>query len=369
METTTKKCPMCAEVIPLAAANCEYCGTQFEVTITGYCQNCHQIREADENGCCKVCNGEIIDRRVESKLVEEPIKETIPIHEPAIRKTNRKLLPRGILAGVVLISSIGAYLLLRRDDPPAAPVLIDTPTPIATFAPPPAAGPAIIQTTAPTHTLRPTSTATPIPTWVTNFAEPILAAIANKRPHFQDDFSQTSVSWRFVNDNYVEMDIEDGVLKMTSGQGGTGYTGYSASHPAMRFKNFALRVDIDLSKLGSGDAVGITWRGRDDYHDLVEFTLSNSGSWWIASSNPYSELASGRSSIRPIQKVTITIISRGTEYAIYINEAPVSYLNDSGRRLGVGITLYVYDNDLRSPTMVTFDNLTVWDLDKIQIQP
>jgi hypothetical protein len=47
MAETTRKCPMCAEEIPLAAVTCEYCRAQFEVTGSGYCQNCHQVREAD----------------------------------------------------------------------------------------------------------------------------------------------------------------------------------------------------------------------------------------------------------------------------------------------------------------------------------
>ena len=73
---------MCAEEIPLAAVTCEYCDAQFTVTSTGYCQNCHQVREADGNGQCKVCRNAVVDLRVESKLIEEPAQKSIPISQP-----------------------------------------------------------------------------------------------------------------------------------------------------------------------------------------------------------------------------------------------------------------------------------------------
>jgi uncharacterized RDD family membrane protein YckC len=72
MEVIIQKCAQCAEEIPLDATTCEYCGAQFEVIRSGYCQNCHQLRDVDAAGKCKVCGSETLDWHIESKLKGEP---------------------------------------------------------------------------------------------------------------------------------------------------------------------------------------------------------------------------------------------------------------------------------------------------------
>lgn len=65
-----KKCPRCAETIPLRAVSCTSCGAQFRVTRTGYCQTCHQVVNANEYYGCPRCGATLVDIRFKSELIE-----------------------------------------------------------------------------------------------------------------------------------------------------------------------------------------------------------------------------------------------------------------------------------------------------------
>ena len=116
-------------------------------------------------------------------------KRILPAGKTPQRIPRKTWLIGGLL--VVLALAIGSALFwFGKNGFPDLSELFTNNTATPTITTTPTSTVTTTATITPTRTPFPTATVTPIPTWVTEFAEPILAAIQDRTPDFQDDFSQ-----------------------------------------------------------------------------------------------------------------------------------------------------------------------------------
>jgi len=417
MDQTTKKCPMCAEQIPLVAATCEYCGAAFQVISAGYCRTCHQVRNADASGHCSVCSSEVIDWELESQLVEEAAPAPPPGAQPLPGPQGRAERPVksrwlfGALAALLILAAAGTGLWLGRDrlpvvarlfatDTPTAtatamPTLTPTPTPTFTPTSKPTITPTSTSTSAPTLTPTATSTATPTrkpvatrtstprptatpkrpptatpkPAWLTGFVEPILATIQSRPPDFADDFSSGNQGWAFHQGPDFKAGwaaIEGGVMRFSADEGML-----YCDNPALLSarQNFALQFDARLVKADGKTYMQVRFQHeRLPGNEWGQFMVS------LDSSRPrwrYNKLWPGRDSEQvqlgptvPLGATTqITIIAAGSRFAILLDGKPAFYRDDPDFVFAGEIQrLFSCEAITAGNTVCEFDNVKFWKL-------
>ena len=209
----------------------------------------------------------------------------------------------------------------------------------------------------PTRTPRPTGTATPLPSWVKEFSEPILAAIKDREPEFQDDFSDTyGKGWYigFLGDPKYGLTIEKGILFVKRNKGCDPVSNLALTHP-----NFILQIDLP------GNNGDVEYHGFMGGGPRYFFTVRDEGTtiqWSFGSRDSYGteqfgNLTKNTSSGNVSQAI---IIKKGSQAAFYLNNIPLTYVDDP-----------ILDRPIYGIMLNCgqYDNVKFWNLDKISNLP
>ncbi len=282
-----------------------------------------------------------------------------------------KLLQRVLEAILFSALFVGCSALFPRTTSTQPPV---DPTETVELTLPPTGS----STPIPSVTPRPTVTATPLPGWVTDFAEPILAAIADLPPDVQEDFSQVGPNWNLETVNCPDngCSISEGVLTVAAFPGNNkgGWAEQPLGPCCARFKTFLMQVDVDPSKLTDENTASI-WYTANIYEGnkfttkfQLTFELKKDLRWsnWIGPSGFGGD--SGQLPHSTALPIIFTLISRNSMLAIYLNDIPVTFVEYAGGQYQPGFELCAWTAE-RTAAHAEFDNVKVWNLDNIPDLP
>jgi len=192
----------------------------------------------------------------------------------------------------------------------------------------------------------PTPTAMPMPSWAMEFSEPILAAVAAHEPTFQDDFS--SEVWGWYGPPFS---IEDGVMRL----------GEAGGNPANLYiegeRNFVFQVEVSPPSPANPE-VRVVFNSPKDWG--YQFSLRPGG--WTACNTRKTDDCTDSSWVWPeARKVQITVIMKATQAGFYLDGSAVAHLADPEFTLGGW--------NFGCDRSCEIDNVKVWDLDAIDLEP
>ena len=272
-----------------------------------------------------------------------------------------------IVAVIAVLGVIGLVIIAALGGGPGnSPAPTDATQPALVPAPPSTPS----RTPSPTRTRVPTPSPTPQPAWIADFAEPILAAIADRPPDFEDDFSVQNRGWVWYAPQQPGLEVRTLVAEDEVARIQGGFIQHSRVDN-LTARDFVLEVDARVPEY-EGDGNVEVWFHFD--HPSQNYIVSaNLGrrDWSVQSIRPTSpsrqvhDSASGSASLSPLGESTrITIVVRSPGWAVYFNGAPTAYLVDPNLATPMGNVHF----DCGSPEC-EFDNVKVWNLDNVPDLP
>jgi predicted Ser/Thr protein kinase len=228
--------------------------------------------------------------------------------------------------------------------------------------------------------------ATPLPSMAEQaraFAEPILAAIADQPPDFEDDFSDPASGW---NVGTLQNEWEDGergyadreyFIIASPADGAGGHTCISGTHARqLIFSDFVLDVDGRFISGGVGDwqvQLREWWTGELEGEGKYSAGINADGVAYIhrSESGEVFDLVQGLPVKRDFETNSLRIVAVGSQFALYVNGAPALYVNDPGytERFKAGRTKLLVCHKGVTPLRVHFDNLRIWDISDLALPP
>jgi hypothetical protein len=249
--------------------------------------------------------------------------------------------------------------------------------------------PTVTASITPVPTSSQTPTATPIPAWVTDFAEPIQKAIENQPPKFQDDFSDPNSNW-IIGKQTMNLPPEGEVTNPGMYQNGeTGYLDgeyFTIASPKTciggtnsrigSYQDFVAEFDVRFISGTDGDwefhfhiqnspnseLYALNLIINTDYLEFQKSVEGKSPETWGVGRSTGGEVKGG------LESNHIVLMVRGTEMAVYANGIPALHILDTpySQKSTTGEFSLVachMGNDLAGePVEVRWDNLKLWDI-------
>jgi hypothetical protein len=278
----------------------------------------------------------------------------------------------GLLIGILIFGggATSVYLWRRSSKAVPMPSMVPSLTILEATATPPAPYVTSIQATAQTPVPSQTSVQATATTTAPGsqadlarrFAEPILAAIAQTTPDFQDDFSTANPVWKFGGQKGFSSSIEDGVARLRVNQAG----GFMTEISNLVRRDFVLQFDARIVTGDTTSKIMVTFHTWPDTHQFV-LELYPALQEWSLGTDWDNLTQSGKSlAVRPVgETMQITTIIHDSRFAAYLDQTPVSLLYDANMYSGV-----IGDNSRRIfihcessyQAVCEFDNLKFWNL-------
>lgn len=234
----------------------------------------------------------------------------------------------------------------------------------------------------PTDAPPPTLTATPHPADI--FGDPILSAVANRPPDYQDDFSDPSSGWDagrqndgvFIGTrNYVDgqyLMVADAANPDQMQKYGFGYVLGLNHRLVSGLTDYVFEVEQTWIR-GSGWTM-INLYDADNYAYSIRLSRpGRAGGFWLEMPNQGPDFAVQFTNdiffpFRATEqsRLRITFIIQGGQFAIFADGEPIYHSSLSGgRKLTLdAIEFRLLTDSSTNPIEIHWDNLKIWDLNR-----